>query len=57
MKDSYCYYTDKLEGKYKSTFCDIETYGWTVDMDSILYEEKMSELLDVFISAQEEKKK
>lgn len=56
MKNSYSYYTDKLEGKYKSTFCDIETYGWTVDMDSILYEEKMSELLDIFINAQEENK-
>lgn len=56
MKNSYSYYTDKLEGKYKSTFCDIETYGWTVDMDGILYEEKMSELLDIFINAQEENK-
>lgn len=56
MKNSYSYYTDKLGGKYKSTFCDIETYGWTVDMDSILYEEKMSELLDIFINAQEENK-
>lgn len=56
MKNSYSYYTDKLEGEYKSVFSDIETYGWTVDMDNILYEEKMSELLDIFINAQEENK-
>lgn len=54
MKDSYNNYVNKLSGEYKSVFSDIETFGWTVDIDSILFEEKMSELLDVFISAQEE---
>lgn len=56
MKDSYNNYTNKLTGEYKSVFSDIETFGWTVDIDNILFEEKMSELLDVFISAQEENK-
>lgn len=54
MKDSYSNYMDKLTGEYKSVFLDIETFGWTVNIDSIFFEEKMNELLDVFISAQEE---
>lgn len=54
MKDSYVNYMNKLTGEYKSVFSDIETFGWTVDIDDILFDEKMSELLDVFISAQEE---
>lgn len=53
MKDSYSNYMNQLKGEYKTVFTDIETYGWTVEIDSILFEEKMSELLDVFISAQE----
>ena len=54
MKDSYSFYMDRLTGEYKSVFADIETYGWTVGIDDILFEEKMSELLDVFLSAQKE---
>lgn len=56
MRDSYNNYTNRLKGEYKSTFSDIETFGWTVDIDNILFEEKMGELLDVFISAQNEEK-
>lgn len=35
MKDSYSNYMDKLTGEYKSVFLDIETFGWTVNIDSI----------------------
>lgn len=56
MKDNYNFYTDKLEGEYRTVFKDIETFGLAKDIDSITFNEKMSELLDIFISAQEDGK-
>lgn len=56
MRDSYSNYIEKLTGEYKAVFSDIEIYGLTMNMDRLFFEEKMSELLDIFMSAQEEKR-
>lgn len=56
MRDSYSYYVEKLTGEYKALFLDVETYGMALAMDELLFEEKMSELFDIFMSAQEEER-
>lgn len=52
MIDSYAFYTDKLKGEYLETFKQIEFYCLTVEMDDDSREDRLSELLDIFLSAQ-----
>lgn len=56
MRDCYALYTDKLQGEYKDTFHQIEMYmdGKAYQMEA--FEERMMELLDIFLSAQEKGK-
>lgn len=56
MQDSYAFYTDKLKGEYKETFEKIQVYQGTFRMDNDTYEERMMEILDIFLHAQEEGK-
>lgn len=53
MKDSYAFYTDQLKGEYQEAFHQIEIYmaGMEYRFDS--YEERLMELLDIFLIAQE----
>lgn len=53
MKDSYIFYTDKLNQEYKTTFDEIELYVQSQNIDESTLEERMGELLDIFLSAQE----
>lgn len=54
MRDSYTLYEDKLEGKYREAFKQIDTYFGTEKVDEDTREEYMGELLDIFLLAQEE---
>ncbi len=56
MIDSYLLYKDKLKGEYHETFNQVEFYCETLGMDRCLIEERLNELMDVFISAQESEK-
>jgi len=52
LRDSYTRYLEQLEGDYKETFDLINVYVGTQRLDEDTQEEKMSELLDIFIAAQ-----
>lgn len=52
MRESYMYYMDKLEGEYKKVFEQINMYVSTQFVDYTIQEERMSELLDMFLNAQ-----
>ena len=56
MRDSYAFYTDKLTGEYRTVFDEIEMYIGTQTCDDITKEDKLSQLLDMFLSAEEEGK-
>lgn len=53
MRDSYVLYTDKLTGDYRLTFDKIEMYINTQNFDEYTKEDRLSQLLDVFLSAQQ----
>ena len=53
MIDSYVLYADKLKGEYAETFKEIEFYCNTAGLDDDSREERLSELLDMFLNAQE----
>lgn len=53
MENSYILYTHKLKGEYAETFKKIEFYCNTAGLDDDSREEHLSELLDMFINAQE----
>lgn len=53
MKDSYVFYTDKLGAEYRKAFDQIELYVNTQRVDEPTKEERMNELLDIFLSAEE----
>ena len=53
MENSYVLYTHKLKGEYADTFKQIEFYCNTAVIDEVSKEEHLSELLDMFINAQE----
>ena len=53
MKDSYAFYTDKLNEQYRPVFEQVEMYVMVQVVDEPTREERMSELLDSFLSAQE----
>lgn len=52
MKDSYVFYKDRLSGEYLSAFEAIEMYVRTQNFDEASNEERLSMLLDVFLTAQ-----
>ncbi len=52
MKDSYVFYKDRLNGEYLSSFEQVEMYVLTQNFDEAAYEERLSQLLDVFLTAQ-----
>ena len=53
MKDSYVYYKDKLSREYLTAFEEIGMYVLSQNVDESTTEERMGELLDIFLSAQE----
>lgn len=53
MRDSYMFYTDQLNAEYRGVFDQVEMYVSTENIDEITREEQLSELLDIFLSAQE----
>lgn len=53
MKDSYAFYKDKLSGEYKEVFDKTEMYVLSQNADNDTTEERLGELLDVFLSAEE----
>lgn len=54
--ESYIAYGDKLKGEYKDAFETVSTYMGTVMVDEVTESEYLNELLDSFLSAQEEGK-
>lgn len=52
MKESYVFYKDRLSGSYLSVFEKIEMYVLTQGFDEAAYEERLSELLDIFLTAE-----
>lgn len=56
MNESYSFYTDKLNGEYRDTFSRIELYVGTKYIDDVTKEEYLSDLLDIFLTAQSEGK-
>lgn len=53
MKDSYVFYKDKLNAEYKSAFEQVEMYVSFQTVDQTTSEERLGELLDIFLSAQD----
>ena len=56
MKDSYILYKNKLNAEYKPVFEQVEMYVLTQNIDDSTAEERLSELLDIFLSAQNARK-
>lgn len=56
MVNSHAIYIDKLKPEYKSVFKQISDYVMTANMDEVRNEEILSEVLDTFLSAQNEGK-
>ncbi len=53
MKDSYLFYKNKLQGEYKEAFEQVELYVNTENIDEITREDRLSQLLDMLLGAQE----
>ncbi|MBE6586964.1 MAG: hypothetical protein E7647_00955 [Ruminococcaceae bacterium] len=56
MKDSYLFYKDKLKGSYISVFSEVELYVNSLYIDEPSKEERLLQLVEVFLTAQEEGK-
>lgn len=54
MRDSYILYTDKLKGEYLEVFDKIQLYVNSFDIDEDTREDQLGNLLDTFLSAQDE---
>lgn len=52
MKEHYGIHKDKLKGEYLQTFDKIELYSLVDGLDSDIYQERMMDLVDMFITAQ-----
>lgn len=52
MKESYTDYKEKLNTEYKTAFERIEAYVFTCAVDENTREERLNELLDMFLTAQ-----
>ncbi len=53
MKDSYIFYKEKLNAEYKSVFEQVEMYVSLQTIDETTSEERLGDLLDIFLSAQD----
>lgn len=53
MKESYQLYADRLNREYRTVFEQVELYLTTLRVDDVRSEEQLSELLDLFLSAQQ----
>ena len=53
MKDSYVFYKDKLNEEYRTVFDQIEMYVISQNIDENTVEDRLGELLDIFLSAGE----
>lgn len=56
MRNSYVYHIDNLKNDYKTTFKQIEMYVSSQYIDETTTEERLSELLDIFLTAQDANK-
>lgn len=56
MKDNFVWHKDKLTGEYLEVFDKIELYGEMTSMDADTYSERMMDLLDMFVTAQQHQK-
>ena len=56
MRNSYTLDKDQLKGEYKDAFEQIDMYCLSLNINDDAKEERMSELLDIFLNAQEEEK-
>ena len=56
MKDSFVWHKDQLTGEYQAVFDKIMLYGGVSLINSELYEDMMMDLLDLFLTAQQEGK-
>lgn len=52
MKDSYVFYKNKLNVEYKPVFEQVEMYVLTQNIDDSTAEERLGDLLDIFLSSQ-----
>ena len=53
MKDSYIFYENKLNDEYKPVFEQVEMFVLTQNIDESTREERLGDLLDIFLSAQD----
>lgn len=53
MRDSYMLYKDKLGKEYRTVFDQIEMFALSQNVDNAMLEERLGELLDIFIVSQE----
>lgn len=56
MRNSYVYHIDNLKNDYKTTFKQIEMYVCSQYIDESTREDRLSELLDIFLTAQDANK-
>ena len=56
MKNSYSWHKDKLKGEYLQVFDKIELYGQVNNVHPEIYEERMMDVIDMFLVAQENEK-
>ncbi|MBR4881999.1 MAG: DUF1048 domain-containing protein, partial [Clostridia bacterium] len=54
MRDSYVYYKEKLDDRFLSIFEKVELFVLSCGIDKVTAEDRLSELIDIFISAQED---
>lgn len=52
MKDSYVFYKEKLNAEYRYVFEQVEVYVTTQNIDLYTVEERLGELLDIFLTSQ-----
>lgn len=52
MKDSYIFYKDKLGKEYLAVFEQVELYVLSRNVDESAIEERLGELLDIFLSTE-----
>lgn len=52
MRDSYVFYTDQLNKEYRAVFDMVVMYTGTERIDDLTRDERLGELLDIFLSAQ-----
>lgn len=53
MRDSYMFYKDKLSKEYRTVFDQVEMFAMSQNVNEAMLEERLGELLDIFLAAQE----